>query len=109
MYNRVFLAGYVGNVNNNESFSTFSLATESYIKKNDKFEKKTSWHSCIIGSYNKKNFDNMVKKGSFLIVEGELVYNKKDDIKYTNISVQKFRIVNPKPVEKEKEDEDLPF
>lgn len=60
------------NTSNGNEFITFSLATNSRIKKN---EEKTTWYDIVIPNYGVNRYRNVVpylKKGCAVVVQGEL-------------------------------------
>jgi single-strand DNA-binding protein len=72
--NKVTLIGFLGSngeVRNNGSFTTLSLATKSSYKKNGEYISHTEWHRCVV--FGKlSEFAKTLTKGAHLHVEGEL-------------------------------------
>jgi single-strand DNA-binding protein len=74
--NKVTLIGVLGNyaevrADNDHSFTTFSLATKSSYKKDDKYISHTEWHRCIVFG-KPSEFARTFTKGAHIQVEGEL-------------------------------------
>jgi single stranded DNA-binding protein len=74
--NQVTLIGFLCSnaevrTNSNRSFTTFSLATTSSYKKDDKYISHTEWHRCVV--FGKlSEFAKTLTKGAHIQVEGEL-------------------------------------
>jgi single-strand DNA-binding protein len=74
--NKVTLIGSLGSnpevrTNDKRSFTTFSLATKSSYKKDDKYISHTEWHRCVV--FGKlSEFAKTLVKGAHIQVEGEL-------------------------------------
>jgi len=84
--NKVTLIGFLGNdaevrSNDNRSFTTFSLATQSSYKKDGKYVSHTEWHRCVIFGKKLAEFAGTLKKGAHLQVEGELRSRKYGSMK----------------------------
>ena len=84
--NKVTLIGFLGNdaevrSNDNRSFTTFSLATQSSYKKDGKYISHTEWHRCVVFGKKLAEFAGTLKKGAHLQVEGELRSRKYDSTK----------------------------
>jgi len=84
--NKVTLIGFLGNdaevrSNDNRSFTTFSLATQSSYKKDGKYLSHTEWHRCVVFGKKLAEFAGTLKKGAHLQVEGELRSRKYDSTK----------------------------
>ena len=116
--NKVILHGNVGNdpdVKNLQSGNTvakFSLATnKSYTDKKGEKITDVQWHSIVLWNKLAEIASKYVKKGSSLIIEGEISYrsyeNKEGQTVYmTEIIASNMHMVGGKPETKEpKEDE----
>jgi single-strand DNA-binding protein len=72
--NKLTLIGFLGSnaeVRNNGSFTTLSLATKSFYKKNGRYISQTEWHRCVV--FGKlSEFAKTLSKGAHIQVEGEL-------------------------------------
>ncbi|HXM11261.1 MAG TPA: single-stranded DNA-binding protein [Terriglobales bacterium] len=74
--NKVTLIGSLGSnpevrTNDKRSFTTFSLATKSSYKKDDKYISHTEWHRCVV--FGKlSEFAKTLTKGAHIQVEGKL-------------------------------------
>jgi len=84
--NKVTLIGFLGNdaevrSNDNRSFTTFSLATQSSYKKDGRYISHTEWHRCVVFGKKLAEFAASLKKGAHLQVEGELRSRKYDSTK----------------------------
>ena len=84
--NKVTLIGFLGNdaevrSNDDRSFTTLSLATNSSYKKDGKYVSHTEWHRCVIFGKKLAEFAATLKKGAHLQIEGELRSRKYDSTK----------------------------
>lgn len=96
--NSVTLVGYLGkdperlNTKNNSTVITFSLATnETYIDKNGEKVTTTQWHRCVAFGKRAENLQQLVRKGSKLLVQGQIKYNRytdKDGIERLSVDIQ---------------------
>ena len=84
--NIITLIGNVGNepemriLKNGTKLSTFSLAvTDNYKDKDGQWQKKTEWHDCVAWAKVADLVERRVNKGSFLLIKGQLVYNRWED------------------------------
>jgi single-strand DNA-binding protein len=75
--NKVTLSGFLGNnpevrLNSNGSFTTLSLETKSFYKKDGQYISHTEWHRCVV--FGKlSEFAKTLTKGAHVQVEGELL------------------------------------
>ena len=75
--NKVTLIGFLGNdaevhTNNDRSFTTLSLATQSSYKKDGQYISHTEWHRCVVFAKKLSEFAGTLKKGAHVQIEGEL-------------------------------------
>jgi single-strand DNA-binding protein len=74
--NKATLIGFLGSnpqvrTSKDRSFTTLSLATKSFYKKDDKYISHTEWHRCVV--FGKlSEFAKTLTKGAHIQVEGEL-------------------------------------
>jgi single-strand DNA-binding protein len=108
--NKAILHGFVGKdpeirtTESGKKIAKFSLATTSFRKSSDG-GKQSDWHSLIFWEKLADLCEKYVKKGSELIVEGEITYgsytNKEGVIKYTtDIVCHSLEFVGKKETEK---------
>jgi single-strand DNA-binding protein len=111
--NKVMLYGHVGKdpdiktLESGKKIAKFSLATSKKIKDND----VTQWHNIIFWDKQAEVIEKYVKKGSSLIIEGEIQYREYEDKEgvkkyFTEILGNSFYFTGKKedkPVEKKEE------
>ena len=97
-YNKVILVGHVGAdaEQRSETVATFSLATNaSWKNKDGGYDERTDWHRVTAFGKLAEPVLKHVKKGSALLVEGELrtdSYEKDGETRYaTFIALNTFR------------------
>ena len=88
--NKVILLGRIGKIDAHEKFTSFSLATTSRDAKN---EEVTQWHQVVVFGKTAENLQKYADKGLKILVEGELQYRIKDNVKYASILCQKLEFV----------------
>ena len=101
---------------NNVSVTKFTVVTEHSFKKNDNWEKKSSFHNVVAFNLNQFALD-YIKKGRKVNVDGRIEYNEyeKDGKKtyFTNIVLEKIVLLSYEkseaPETKKEDDTDLPF
>lgn len=110
LVNSVTLLGHVGkdperlNVKTNSIVTSFSLATkETYIDKNGEKVTTTQWHRCVAFGKRAENLMQLVQKGSKMLVQGQIRYNRytdKDGIERQSVEIQvgEFMILDSKAV-----------
>ena len=111
--NKVILLGRIGKIENKGKFTKISLVTSS--KRNN--EEVAQWHDLVCFGKTAETLEKYTEKGCKLLIEGSLNYNLKDKVKYTNIIIEKFEIVEWKkkkdndlaPVPDYQTDDDIPF
>ena len=107
--NRVTLHGFTGKdpeiktFENGKKVAKFSLATQSYQKDKDG-NKITDWHNLVFWEKKAELCEKYVKKGSELIVEGEISYRDytdKDGVKkyFTEIICNSLEFCGKKETE----------
>lgn len=107
MANRVFLTGHVGKdpdekVFDQNSKCSFTLATSKRWKdKAGETKTQTEWHNCIIWGKLAGVAVKYVKKGSHLLIEGEINYRSygdKEGVKkyMTEINVSNLEMLDKK-------------
>lgn len=84
--NKVFLFGNVGKdpevktLESGKKIAKFTLATSSYSKdKEGNKVTQTEWHNIVVWEKLAETVQNYVKKGSAIIVEGEIRYRQYTD------------------------------
>lgn len=85
--NKVILRGNISTEielkvsNSNKEYVRFNLAVNKYIKKeNGEFDTQTTYLPCVVFGYNATKLNNKCKKGSSVLLEGEISYkNEKDE------------------------------
>lgn len=128
--NKIILIGNLGNdaetsfTTGNHEVTKYSLATVHSYKKNDDYEKETTWHNIV--SWNLPDFlKNGLKKGKKFYVEGRLSkreYTDKEGNKRLAVEVISDKIIplqyheshneaqpDAPAVTNNQEDDDLPF
>ncbi len=95
--NKVNLIGFLGSdaevrTNNNRSITTLSLASKSSYKKDGEYISHTEWHRCVV--FGKlSEFAGTLKKGTHILVEGELRSREYDSKKKgTKLRVWEIRV-----------------
>lgn len=88
--NKVILLGRIGKIDKRDKFTSFSVATTS---KDGKGEEVTQWHNCVVFGKTAENLERFCDKGLKILVEGELQYRIKDDVKYASILCQKLEFI----------------
>ena len=107
MYNKVILIGNVGgdpelkHFDSGSSNAKFSLATsEKFKDKSGEMQEKTQWHNCVVWGGLVNVVERFVNRGTKLMVEGKIEYNKyeKDgETKYfTQINVRELKLLGSK-------------
>lgn len=83
MKNKVELIGRIGNgirvhdVNGNNKFVTFSVATDdSYRDKNGNRVERTDWHQCLVSGKLAEIVESYASKGMLVNVEGKIKPSK---------------------------------
>ncbi len=117
MYSLTNSVTLIGNLGNDVELTTFdsgaikaraSIATHSVYKdKNGERIEKTQWHPIVAWNKTAELMGKILKKGSRVIVQGELVHenykNKEGEVKYvSNVKVREFKNFTSK-------EENLPF
>lgn len=84
--NKINLIGNVGKdpetkvLPSGAEFAKFSIATtNNYKDKTGEWQQETTWHNCIAWNKAASQITSSVKKGSYLMIEGELSYNEWTD------------------------------
>lgn len=84
--NKITLIGNVGQAPDLKVLSSgaelvkFSFATTNNFKdKSGEWQKQTSWHNCVAWNATASKIMQNASKGSYMMVEGELVYNEWED------------------------------
>lgn len=111
--NRVILLGRIGKIENRGNFTKISLVTTSRVKG----EEVAQWHDLVCFGKTAEILEKYTEKGCKLLIEGSLSYNLKDKVKYTNIIIEKFEILEWKKVKDDEQisvsdyqiDDDIPF
>lgn len=105
MINELTLVGYVGQDPNyvsgasDYSRATFSIATnKSYTKKDGSYVETTFWHDCTAWGPVADRISKMVKKGSLLMLRGELTYWEQEKegfgkVKRATVKVDFFHVL----------------
>ena len=107
--NKVILHGFVGKdpeiktLESGKKIAKFSLATQSFRKDKDG-NKITDWHNIVVWDKLAELCEQYVKKGSELIIEGEISYRDytdKDGVKkyFTEIICHSLEFVGKKKAE----------
>jgi single-strand DNA-binding protein len=82
--NRVTLCRFVGAdakhsaIHGGKEIVRFSLATTKRYKDGNEWKDRTQWHDCAVYWSSVKFTDDALKKGSHLLIEGELSYRQYD-------------------------------
>jgi len=97
--NKATLIGFLGSnpqvrTGKDRSFTTLSLATKSFYKKDDKYISHTEWHRCVV--FGKlSEFAKTLTKGAHIQVEGELRSREYDSKKTdSKLRVWEIRVVS---------------
>lgn len=105
MINKVTLIGHLGGepevrrFDNGSVVARFSLATnENYKDKDGNWQKNTEWHNVVAWRDLGERAGNMLKKGTFVYVEGKVSYRKYTDREgndryVTDIVANTFRLL----------------
>ena len=102
--NLVILVGWLGRdaetrfTTSNVSVTSFSVATEHSYKKDDEWEKETTWHNCV--AFNLSDWiKDKLKKGEKVYLRGRISntsYNDRDgNKKYKSEVMVDSRSINP--------------
>ena len=117
--NLVVLKGHLGGDVELKKLETGTTVANISIASNDgtKDKPKTNWHRCVAFGKTAEIMQKYLKKGSEVLIQGSINYNKKEDKIYTSIFVDRFEFVGGKsdstnsfsdnPVSES--DDDLPF
>lgn len=95
--NKVIIAGYVGGcevkrLENGTPVAKMTVATsKSYKDKNDEWQTLTTWHDVVLWRGQAEKAEKIVKKGSFVVVEGELT-SRNYDRKVKSPSGEEFTV-----------------
>lgn len=110
--NSVTLIGHLGkdpealNTKGTTAATTFSMATsESYVDKKGERVTTTQWHRCIVFGKRAENILQLAHKGSKIMVQGQIKYNRytdKDGIERLSVDIQvgDFMLIEAKAVAK---------
>jgi single-strand DNA-binding protein len=86
MLNRVTLVGHLGKdpeirrLENGTPVGKFTLATnESYKDANNEWQTQTEWHEIVVWRGQAEQAEKLLKKGSFVYLEGKLTHRKWTD------------------------------
>lgn len=119
--NKVILIGRTGTevetftFDNGNKKASVSLATsKSWRDQNGQKQERTEWHKLEVFGKLCDIFENYVKKGDLISIEGEINYNKsKDNTYFTSIKVFNLEMLGSKsklePLTEVKQEDDLPF
>ena len=88
--NKVILLGRIGKIDQHDKFTSFSVATTS---RDLKGEEQTQWHQVVVFGKTAENLVKYADKGLKILVEGELQYRTKDNVKYASILCQKLEFI----------------
>lgn len=108
--NRVQLIGHLGanpevkTFNNGSQKATVSIATNESYQQNGEWKEETQWHNLAFWGTMAERAERQLSKGSYVLIEGKLTYNKYEDAKgemryFTEIRVQNFILLDKKPGE----------
>lgn len=104
--NKVILIGHIGRDpetqqgSSGTQFVKTTLATsEKYKDGSGNWQSRTEWHNLIVWGNQADTFDQYVKKGQMIYIEGKIEnrnYEDKDGVKrfFTQINVQKFTFLH---------------
>ena len=76
--NKVFLVGYVGKTPSlshqpdGQNFYCFPLATNEFIKKQNKLVEHTEWHQIKVPEHQFKSTSDQLSKGHLIYLEGKI-------------------------------------
>jgi len=90
------ISGRVGSVKDLGKFTKVSIAVTEKVKS----EERTLWFDCIAFGKTAENLSKFAQVGNKILVDGELSYNQKENIKYYNIIISNFEIMAWKKNEK---------
>lgn len=97
--NQVQLLGFVGNdpeiraTTQGKKVANFRLATsESYKDQQGAWQTETSWHTLTAWDGLAERIEQQVKKGSYLLIEGKLVYRTYTDSNNVSRTVAEIRV-----------------
>ena len=86
MLNRVTLVGHLGKdpeirrLENGAAVGKFTLATnENYKDANGDWQSQTEWHEIVVWRNQAEQAEKLLKKGSFVYLEGKLTHRKWTD------------------------------
>ena len=103
--NRVTLLGHAGRdpggrqLNDDERTAFFTLATSRRWKEDSgEAVEKTDWHRVVVYGKAVKPVEDMVRKGSLVLVEGRLATREYDDSKGIRRQVTEVVVAGPKGV-----------
>lgn len=107
--NKVQLVGNLGidpvvkNLDNGRSFARFTLATnDSYVKSDGTKVEDTQWHNVIVWGKQSANVQQLLKKGSRVLIQGKLnsrEYEDKDGVKrrYHEVVMNDMLLIDGRP------------
>lgn len=101
----VLLIGHVGNITTHDKVVNVSICTKESFKKDEEWETKNTWH-------NLRFFGKTIERakklnpGDLIHIEGKISYNEFNEKFYTNIIVNRFKVLKKK--EKNTSEESTP-
>lgn len=96
--NLVVLEGRLGADIELKTLETGTKVANLSVATNDgtKDKPKTNWHNCVAFGKTAEIMEKYLKKGSEVLIQGSINYNKKEDKIYTSIFVDRFEFVGGK-------------
>jgi len=99
MRNQVQLLGFAGNdpeirnTTTGKKVAHFRIATvESYKDQSGQWQNETTWHTVTCWELLAERVEQLVKKGSYLVLTGKLMYRKYTDSNNTERTVAEIRM-----------------
>lgn len=97
--NHVQLLGFIGNdpevrtTNTGKKVANFSIATtDNYRDANGQWQSETTWHNVNCWEGLAERVEQQVKKGSYLLLQGKLMYRKYTDNNQIERTVAEIRL-----------------
>lgn len=129
MFNKAVLVGNLGGdpesrtTSGGSTVTTFRLATQRAVKRDDKWEQETEWHKVVVFGQPAEFVAQYGKKGRLCLVEGRIQTRKWEDqsgtTKWTTeVVADQVKLLGPNPETKTDDrkgyaqdaaDDDIPF
>ncbi len=86
------ISGRIGNIGELQTAGNYDFCTISIPEniRTQKGDTKTQWHYLTLWGQEARNAQKYLRKGSVVSAACSISYNKREDIRYTNINVKEI-------------------